>query len=35
LGPDGKILGFVDETTIANAYLNESDPKSKPRGVNN
>jgi chloride channel protein, CIC family len=29
LGPDGRLLGFIDETTIANAYLHESDPKSQ------
>jgi len=28
----GTILGFVDEATIASAYLHESDPKSQPGG---
>jgi CIC family chloride channel protein len=28
LGLDGQILGFIDEATIAHAYLQESDPKS-------
>jgi len=28
LGLNGEILGFIDEATIANAYLQESDPKS-------
>jgi chloride channel protein, CIC family len=32
LGQDGRILGFIDETTIANAYLHESDPKSQREG---
>jgi CIC family chloride channel protein len=31
LGLDGRIVGFIDETTIANAYLHESDPKSQRR----
>lgn len=29
----GRILGFVDEATIASAYLHESDPKSQPGGA--
>jgi CBS domain-containing protein len=29
LGLDGQIVGFIDETTIAHAYLHESDPKSQ------
>jgi len=29
LGLDGKIVGFIDEAAIANAYLHESDPKSQ------
>ncbi len=28
LGLDGRVVGFIDEATIANAYLHESDPKS-------
>ncbi len=31
LGLDGQIVGFIDETTIANAYLEQSDPKSQRR----
>ena len=29
LGLDGQIVGFIDEATIAHAYLHESDPKSQ------
>lgn len=29
---NGCILGFIDEATIASAYLHESDPKSQPEG---
>jgi CIC family chloride channel protein len=32
LGVDGQIVGFIDEATIAHAYLHESDPKSRPNG---
>ena len=32
LDPAGKILGFVDEATIASAYLHEADPKSQGGG---
>ena len=32
LGLDGKIIGFIDETAIAHAYLHESDPKSQGSG---
>jgi CIC family chloride channel protein len=32
LDENGRILGFVDEATIASAYLHESDPKSQPGG---
>jgi CIC family chloride channel protein len=30
LDEKGQILGFIDEATIASAYLHESDPKSQP-----
>ena len=30
LDEGGHIVGFVDEATIASAYLHESDPKSQP-----
>ncbi|HVY25750.1 MAG TPA: chloride channel protein [Polyangiaceae bacterium] len=33
LDENGRILGFVDEATIASAYLHESDPKSQPGGA--
>lgn len=29
---DGRILGFVDEVSIANAYLRDANPSSKPGG---
>lgn len=32
LGLDGRLVGFVDEATIAGAYLHVSDPKSQSRG---
>jgi CIC family chloride channel protein len=32
LDANGQILGFIDESTIANAYLRESDPKSQRGG---
>jgi CIC family chloride channel protein len=32
LDDSDQILGFVDEATIASAYLHESDPKSQPGG---
>lgn len=32
LGADGRIVGFIDEATIASAYLHESDPKSSASG---
>ena len=32
LGLDGRLIGFIDEATIANAYLHVSDPKSQSHG---